>query len=100
MNHYQCGNTVYFECSFYDLNKELIDPDLIKFIIYDNRYNLIKEEIIAKNPSLDIGEFQYDYTIPNDFKNKQILIYEWNAEINGKPSIARDSFIVSFLGDK
>ncbi|UUV46205.1 hypothetical protein [Bacillus phage vB_BanS-Thrax2] len=94
MNIYQYGDTVRFECVFYNFEGEKIDPQLIKVIIYDQKYKELKSEVLTSVNKKDIGEYFYDYTTP---KKEQKLYYEWYGEIDGTPSLRRGSFMTKFI---
>ncbi|MDS7057063.1 hypothetical protein NXG04_07175 [Klebsiella pneumoniae] len=94
MNIYQYGDTVRFECVFYNFEGEKIDPQLIKVIIYDQKYKELKSEVLTSANKKDIGEYFYDYTTP---KKEQKLYYEWYGEIDGTPSLRRGSFMTKFI---
>lgn len=92
-NVYQYGNTVRFECSFYNFDEVKVDPDLIKIVIYDHKYTQLSETVLGASNKLDVGEYFFDY--PTEEK-EQKLYYEWYGEINGKPSLKRNSFVTQF----
>lgn len=94
INSYQYGNTVRLECKFYDFENELVNPEIIKIIIYNSKYEVILNEFLNTNNSKGVGEYFYDYVTE---KKEQKLYYEWFAEINGKPSIMRSQFITRFI---
>lgn len=94
VNVYHYGDTVRLECVFYDFNNEKVDPELVKIIIYDAKYNKIFEEILGINNKTGVGEYFYDYTTE---QKAQRLYYEWYGEINGKPSLKRGEFITKFI---
>ena len=94
INTYQYGNTIRFECDFHDFNEQLIDPELIKIIIYNYKYEVIHEEIVGVNNKKDVGKYYYDYTTE---MKEQKYFYEWYGEINGKPSLKRGEFRTKFV---
>jgi len=91
INTYQYGNTVRFECSFFNFNNIKVDPQKIKLIIYDYKYNILFEGVGIKK---DVGEYFYDYTTE---MKEQKLYYEWYGEIDGKPSLKRGEFMTRFI---
>ena len=93
-NAYQFGNTVRLDCVFYGFDGERINPDLVKLILYNSRYEILKEEFMKTENQRNIGEYFYDY-ITED--KRQTLYYEWYGEMNGKPSLKRGSFITNFI---
>lgn len=92
MSTYQCGNTVRFECKFYDFDGNKINPDLVKIVIYNYKYEVIQEKVV--DSSINIGDYFYDYITE---KKEQRLYYEWYGEINGKPSLKRGEFATRFI---
>lgn len=93
-NVYQYGNTVRFECSFYNFSDEKIDPSFVKIIIYDKNYNVLSENTLGAANKLAIGDYFYDYATE---EKEQKIYYEWYGEINGKPSVKRKSIITKFI---
>lgn len=92
-NVYQYGNTVRLECSFFDFNGDKVDPALVKVIIYDQKYNQLTSTTLGSANKLAVGDYFYDYT--TDLK-EQKLYYEWYGEVNGKPSLKRNSIVTQF----
>jgi hypothetical protein len=92
MNVYQYGNTIRFECTFFDFEGNKIDPDVAKIIIYDYRYNVVFNGEGLKK--VGVGEYFYDYTTE---MKEQRLYYEWYGEIDGKPSLKRGEFMTKFI---
>ena len=93
-NVYQYGNTVRFECTFYEFDGEKVNPDLIKITLYDIRRNEIYFESLGMDNQKSLGEYFYDYTTE---PKEQKLFYEWYGEINGKPSLKRGEFMTKFI---
>lgn len=89
---YQYGNTIRFKCEFFDFDNSKADPQIIKFIIYDERYNVVFQENGATR--LSEGEYIFDYTTP---ERKGKYYYEWYGEVDGKPSIKRGEFKTDFV---
>lgn len=94
INTYQYGNTVRFECDFHDFNGMPIDPQMIKIIVYNYKYEILLTQSIGLNNRKDIGRYFHDYT--TDMK-EQKLFYEWYGEIDGKPSLKRGEFMTKFI---
>lgn len=90
-NVYQYGTTVRFECSFFNFDGQLIDPETVKVKVYDYKYVVIFEANGMKNSQ---GKYFYDYT--TESKEKK-LFYEWYGEIDGKPSLKRGEFSTKFI---
>ena len=94
---YQAGNTVRLTCAFKDYTSGTAkDPELIKVIIYDYRYNKIGEFTMTGTNKTGVGEYFYDYEIPFATKPTKFY-YEWYGEISGSPSLKRGSFKVTFI---
>jgi hypothetical protein len=94
INTYQYGTTVRFEVSFYDLDNVPIEPDSVKIIIYNQKYEQIYTEVLTTNNQVGIGNYFYDYVTPS---KEQKLYYEWYGTINGKPSLKRGTFMTKFM---
>lgn len=89
---YQCGNTVRFECKFYDFDNNKVNPDVAKLIVYNYKYEIIHEKLV--DGGVNLGEYSFDYVTEN---KAQRLYYEWYGEINGKPSLKRGEFATRFI---
>lgn len=87
------GSTIRFEATFKNFSKQLTDPELVKFIIYTDKYDKIDEFSANK---LSLGKFYYDYTV-NAIDSGKTFIGEMYGEINGKPSLDREQFSVTFV---
>lgn len=94
VNTYQYGNTVRFDGSFFDFDGIQVDPDIVKLIVYNSKYEILHESIMGVDNKRNIGEYFYDYVTEN---KKQTIYYEWYGEINGKPSIKRGQFVTTFI---
>jgi hypothetical protein len=91
---YQYGNTIRFECNFFDFDDANVDPQLIKLIIYSNKYEIIHENILGAGNKVGVGEYFFDYITTKEI---QKYYYEWYGEINGTPSIKRGQFSTVFI---
>lgn len=90
------GSTVRLSASFYDFNEKLVDPDILKLIFYNYKYEIINEIALGTQNRLSVGKYYYDYKTENSL-DKDHVIYEWNADIQGNISIKRDDFSISFF---
>ena len=91
------GNTYRFFCDFYNFAGALADPSLIKFKIYDAKYQLESEvSVNMVSNKIRTGKYFYDYIIPTEDLDKKFY-FEFYGELEGKPSIYRDEFIVKFI---
>lgn len=93
-NVYQYGNTIRFESDFFDFNNQKIDPEVVKIVIYNYKYEVVLSETLNINNKQAVGEYYYDYITE---KKEQKLYYEWYGEINGKPSLKRGEFMTKFI---
>jgi hypothetical protein len=91
-NTYQYGTTVRFECTFFNFSGIPINPEMVKIIVYDYKYNIIFNGIGLK--TAEDGQYFYDYTTE---MKEQKLFYEWYGEIDGKPSLKRGEFMTKFI---
>lgn len=92
---YQTGNTIRFKCQFTDFEGEKVDPNLVKIIFYDYKYNQMENFMLGDGNKISEGEYYFDYILPS--RNNQQIYYEWYAEIGGKPALKRDTFMVKFI---
>lgn len=93
MSKYQKGNTIKLNATFKDWNNEDIDPTNLKLIIYDSNYTKIDEREVFPSHRMQTGQYYYDYV----FDNIGYFYYEWNATIDGTPSIIRNSIEISMI---
>lgn len=87
---YQSGNTVRLKAEFKDWNGNNIDPDVIKLIIYDSRYQKLQEIEVPASNKVNVGMYFYDYVF-----EAGLFIYEWLATIGGTPSLIRKRISIS-----
>lgn len=92
-NVYQYGNTVTLKCKFHDLEGKPINPQFVKIIFYNYRFEKINEVSVNSDP-IDVGLYVYDFITEN---KEQKLYYEWYGELNGRPVIQRRSFRTRFI---
>lgn len=92
INTYQYGTTVRFECTFFNFTGEPVEPEMVKIVVYDFKYNIIYSGTGLK--SATVGQYFYDYTTMN---KEQKMFYEWYGEIDGKPSLKRGEFQTRFI---
>lgn len=90
---YQQNNTIRFTANFKDWDNVDVDPALIKFILYDSRYNKLDEYSIGQANKLSVGNYYFDF-VANDVGN---FVYEWYSEIGGTPSVKRARFSVIIM---
>lgn len=93
-NTYQYGTTIRFEANFYDFDGNPMNPDIVKVVVYDQKYNQIFTQMLDVNNQTGVGQYFYDYvTDPKEQK----LYYEWYGEINSKPTLKRGTFMTKFM---
>ncbi|MFW6015054.1 MAG: hypothetical protein ACOCRK_01300 [bacterium] len=79
----QIGDTVKLKSKFYSWSGTPINADGdVTLEIYDNKQNSI-ETITEGIDNVDVGEYHYDYTIPDGFG---YLVYKFSCDIGGKPA--------------
>lgn len=91
---YQYGNTVRFECIFYDFDGEKIKPNMIKLTVYNSKKDVVFFQSLGDDNQKSLGEYYFDYTTE---QKEQKLYYEWYGEIDGKPSLKRGEFMTKFI---
>lgn len=89
----QRGNTVRLTARFRDWDEELIDPAIVKVIVYDKRWQQIVETELQPNNRADTGLYFLDY-VPEQTGTFYI---EWQGRIESKPSLQRITMIVRDL---
>lgn len=94
-NTYLSGNTIRIKATFYDFDNQLVNPQIVKFILYDSKYNKIDEYMLSDSNRVGVGVYFYDYITQVEQKCNKIY-YEFYGEIGGKPSINRGEFLVKF----
>lgn len=93
-NVYLTGNTVRLIGTFKDNSGNLKDPNLIKVIFYNYRYEKIDEYSVGIDNKLGTGEYFFDYKTPSQ---EMKIYYEFYGEIAGNPAIQRSSFQTKFI---
>jgi hypothetical protein len=93
-NTYLTGNTVRLTATFKDNGGQLKDPNLIKVIFYNYRFEKIEEFVLGSANKVSIGQYFFDYTTPRD---EMKIYYEFYGEIAGNPAIQRNGFKTKFI---
>lgn len=90
---YLVGNTMRMEAEFrnWDNDQSLVDPSVIKLIIYDIRFTKLEEFSLGGQNRISEGLYYYLFTP----QKEGIFFYEWYADIDGLPSLTREEFSVS-----
>ena len=96
------GDTVRLKVKFKTYNGNAIDPTDVKLKIYKptiNSYELISTIQLSPANKVGVGEYQYDYTIPENLINSGVkfLVYEFSGLYNGSTTLARDKIDVRFV---
>lgn len=93
-NTYLTGNTVRLTATFKDNSGVLRDPNIIRVIFYNYRYEKIDEFSIGTANKISTGVYFFDYRTPNE---EMKIYYEFYGEIAGNPAIQRNSFKTVFI---
>lgn len=88
-------STVRIIGEFYSYEEKLTEPQNIKLILYNDRWEKQEEFVMSLSNKITDGKYFFDYLLPS---KPQKLYYEWNAIIDGSTSISRDTIIVSKMG--
>lgn len=91
------GNTVRVANVFYDFNGEMVDPTLIKFRIYSEKYELEQEIDLGEGNRVRTGVYYYDYVTSEEPGVQKIV--EFYGEIDGHPSFIRERIYTTFMSD-
>lgn len=91
-----CGNTYRVKATFKDFDGQNVDPNIVKFILYDKKYEKINEYVLNSSNKISDGVWFYDYEIPMEHIDRKFY-YEFYGEIGGKPFINREGFKVEFV---
>jgi hypothetical protein len=94
-NVYQSGNRVKLSVKFENDEGVLTDPAIVKLIIYNYKYEIIDQHTIGDANRLNAGEYFYDYV--TDKSKNETIFYEWYGEIDGTPTLCRNSFMTKFI---
>jgi hypothetical protein len=91
---YNSGTTVRLTCTFYDFADEVVRPTIVILRLYNYKQERIEEFNIDPSTQHPDGHFYYDYITP---VKPGTFHYEWWGEIDGKPSLLRDSVTTQFV---
>lgn len=92
----QIGESVKLWVKFYDYDNQPVNADGdVTLTIYDKEQDLI-EEITTNITNTSVGEYEYDYTIPD---GDGYLVYEYKCEIGGEPASIRKKLPREWVGD-
>jgi hypothetical protein len=94
MKYYISGSTIKLKCTFTNFEDNLIDPDVVKFIVYDYKFNKINEYILNSSNKISEGIYFYNFTTPNE---ESLIYYEFKGEIQGTIAIERGSIRTKFI---
>jgi hypothetical protein len=96
MEIYLTGNTITLEAQFTDIEDNPIEVENPKVIIYDYKYNQMKEFVLGESNKVagEVGRYFYNYE--TDSKPMK-LIYEIRGELNGLPILDRKEFMTKFI---
>lgn len=91
---HQTGNAIRLECGFSDFDGSAVDPQLVKVVIYNAKYEALFTKVISDVNKKSVGEYFFDYVTENA---GQKYFYEWYGEIDGTPSLKRGQFATKFI---
>jgi len=96
------GDTVTLKVNFKTYDDVTIEPTDVKVKIYQptsNAYELISTVSLDQSSKTGIGEYNYTYTVPENFNNTDInyLVYEFVGTYNGQTTLARGKFSIRFV---
>ena len=89
------GDSIILKSKFYDYDGIPTNGSNIQINIYDKNKNVV-ENITTGIDNVDVGEYHYEYTIPDGFG---YLIYEYQCEIGGKTALRREKIPRIWVGD-
>ncbi len=90
------GEAICFTGIFRDWDKpdgeqgDLIDPQFIKWTLYDRRWRIIAEENIGSAHKISTGEYRHFHVI----EEQGDYYYEWKAEHENLPIVERRQIVV------
>ncbi|MFZ7103346.1 MAG: hypothetical protein ACOWWO_11925 [Peptococcaceae bacterium] len=93
LTYYQTGNTVRLQCTFKNFDNIAVDPDSVKVVFYNDKYEKFEEFILNSANRISTGNYFFDY-IADEEKN---VYYEWYAEIEGTPFLKRSKLSFRFV---
>jgi len=93
---YQFGNTVKLEAYFKDFDGNPVDPSNIKLVVYDSKLSVIATIPVTSENRVELGHYFYLYTLPSG-TNPKVIHYEWYAEIQGSPTVKRETLKLVFV---
>ncbi|MFB7304654.1 M26 family metallopeptidase [Heyndrickxia sporothermodurans] len=98
------GDTVRLKVNFKTFDGTAIEPTVVKLKIYKptshNSYELISTiSLTSDSKTENVGEYLYDYSIPQDIDNleKNILVYEFSGLYKNSITLARGKIGIRFV---
>lgn len=96
------GDTVTTRVNFKSFDGTPYEPTDVKLKIYKTTItsNVLIETIsLTESDKTGIGEYTYNYVIPEtlDTKETDILVYEFSGIYDGKPTLVRDKIKIRFV---
>ena len=93
-NVYLTGNTIRLFAEFRDLDGQLVDIMFPKLTIYNSKYKNILEVNLNDDNKISTGKYFYDFKTSLEPKR---IIYEFSGELDGTPTLDRNSFVTRFI---
>lgn len=84
------GDTVRLVANFMDFNGNAVSPENIELTIYDLEEEEIESINLDDSNRKDVGVYFYDYVADQD------VIFEFFGEVEGNPTVIRNSLQVKF----
>lgn len=97
MAKYQSGNTIMFSVEFKDLQGNLVDPELVRFKVYDDLLNPLEDVDILLDPNNKIAVGRYTYNYTTGATDVGAFYVEWYGEVNTVPTLQREEFTLGFI---
>lgn len=93
-NIYTSGSTVRLIGEFFDFDGQPTDVLFLKVVIYDYKYNKLKEFTLNDSNKIETGKYFYDFVTDTTPKR---VIYEFRGELDSLPALDRRSFTTKFI---
>jgi hypothetical protein len=81
------GDTVRLKARFRTFDGQALNLLNVKLKIYDDQENVILELPLQESHNVDVGEYEYDYTVP---EGEGSMTYEFSGTYDTKPFLVRN----------
>lgn len=89
------GETVRVVNNFFDFDNIPKSPQLVRFKVYNRKYEVLLDVMLTEANKLDEGKYFYDYITPPE--SNQTYTVEFYGEIAGNPTIERQQIYTTFI---